>query len=77
MFQVFNILSGHIVASIMLQNFGPNPYFEDTKITKSFTFHDEGTKITATSIKWKEGMVWAFYHQLGVYLLYFSLWHCN
>jgi template-activating factor I len=38
-------------------HFSPNPYFEDTKITKSFTFLDEGTtKITATSIKWKEGM---------------------
>ncbi|CAK9158676.1 unnamed protein product [Ilex paraguariensis] len=37
--------------------FNPNPYFEDTKLTKSFTFLDEGTtKITATSIKWKEGM---------------------
>ncbi|KAM7480011.1 hypothetical protein LguiA_028224 [Lonicera macranthoides] len=37
-------------------NFNPNPYFEDAKITKSFTFLDEGTtKITATSIKWKEG----------------------
>uniref|UniRef100_A0A5B6ZX19 Putative NAP1-related protein 2 n=1 Tax=Davidia involucrata TaxID=16924 RepID=A0A5B6ZX19_DAVIN len=38
-------------------NFNPNPYFEDTKLTKTFTFLDEGTtKITATSIKWKEGM---------------------
>ncbi|KAM7471402.1 hypothetical protein LguiA_009585 [Lonicera macranthoides] len=38
-------------------NFGPNPYFEDKKLTKSYTFLDEGTtKITATSIKWKEGM---------------------
>ncbi|KAK9277881.1 hypothetical protein L1049_027438 [Liquidambar formosana] len=37
-------------------NFNPNPYFEDTKLTKAFTFLDEGTtKITATSIKWKEG----------------------
>ncbi|KAI3820821.1 hypothetical protein L1987_08370 [Smallanthus sonchifolius] len=37
-------------------NFSPNPYFEDTKLTKTFTFLDEGsTKITATSIKWKEG----------------------
>ncbi|KAE9453814.1 hypothetical protein C3L33_14277, partial [Rhododendron williamsianum] len=34
-----------------------NPYFEDTKLTKTFTFLDEGTtKVTATSIKWKEGM---------------------
>ncbi|XP_052175739.1 NAP1-related protein 2 isoform X2 [Diospyros lotus] len=38
-------------------NFNPNPYFEGTKLTKTFTFLDEGiTKITATSIKWKEGM---------------------
>ncbi|XP_076902500.1 NAP1-related protein 2-like isoform X2 [Bidens hawaiensis] len=38
-------------------NFSPNPYFEDTKLTKTITFLDEGsTKTTATSIKWKEGM---------------------
>ncbi|XP_010091501.2 NAP1-related protein 1 [Morus notabilis] len=37
-------------------NFSPSPYFEDTKLTKTYTFHDEGTKITATPIKWKEGM---------------------
>lgn len=38
-------------------NFKSNPYFEDTKLTKTFTFLDEGTtKVTATSIKWKEGM---------------------
>ncbi|KAA0036075.1 NAP1-related protein 2 [Cucumis melo var. makuwa] len=38
-------------------NFNTNPYFEDTKLTKTFTFLDEGTrKINATSIKWKEGM---------------------
>ncbi|OIW00001.1 hypothetical protein TanjilG_26338 [Lupinus angustifolius] len=37
-------------------NFKPNPYFEDTKLTKTYTFLDEGaTKITATPIKWKEG----------------------
>lgn len=37
-------------------NFSSNPYFEDTKLTKTFTFLDEGTtKITATTIKWKEG----------------------
>ncbi|KAK6128238.1 hypothetical protein DH2020_038011 [Rehmannia glutinosa] len=39
------------------KHFKPNPYFEDTKLTKTFTFLEEGTtKITATSIKWKEGM---------------------
>lgn len=39
-------------------NFNPNPYFEDTKLTKTFTFsdEDEGTKVIATQIKWKEGM---------------------
>ncbi|KAH6834994.1 NAP1-related protein 2 [Perilla frutescens var. hirtella] len=37
--------------------FKPNPYFEDTNLTKTFTFLEEGvTKITATNIKWKEGM---------------------
>ncbi|KAG7951565.1 hypothetical protein I3843_12G014000 [Carya illinoinensis] len=36
----------------------PNPYFEDTNLTKTFTYADDDgtTKITATSIKWKEGM---------------------
>ncbi|KAL6583983.1 hypothetical protein OROMI_003272 [Orobanche minor] len=38
-------------------NFNPNPYFENAKLTKTFTFLEEGiTKIAATSIKWKEGM---------------------
>lgn len=37
-------------------NFSPNPYFEDTKLVKTFTFLEEGTtKVTATPIKWKEG----------------------
>ncbi|KAJ4973149.1 hypothetical protein NE237_006323 [Protea cynaroides] len=37
--------------------FNPNPHFEDTKLKKTFTFSDEGTtKITGTTIKWKEGM---------------------
>ncbi|XP_047331465.1 NAP1-related protein 2 [Impatiens glandulifera] len=37
-------------------NFNPNPYFGDTKLTKTYTFLDEGTtKITATSINWNEG----------------------
>ncbi|KAK6796921.1 hypothetical protein RDI58_004622 [Solanum bulbocastanum] len=40
-----------------LQIFKPNPYFEDTKLVKTYTFLDEGsTKITGTAIKWKEGM---------------------
>ncbi|KAB1223291.1 NAP1-related protein 2 [Morella rubra] len=38
-------------------NMNENPYFEDTKLTKTFTFYDEGTtKISGTNIKWKEGM---------------------
>ncbi|XP_010428446.1 PREDICTED: NAP1-related protein 1 [Camelina sativa] len=37
-------------------NFSSNPFFEDAKLTKTFTFFEEGTtKITATPIKWKEG----------------------
>ncbi|KAF3669570.1 NAP1-related protein 2 [Capsicum annuum] len=37
--------------------FKPNPYFEDTKLVKTYTFLDEGsTKIIGTAIKWKEGM---------------------
>ncbi|ONK75452.1 uncharacterized protein A4U43_C03F16990 [Asparagus officinalis] len=38
-------------------NFSANPYFEDTKLSKTYTFLDEGTtNITGTTIKWKEGM---------------------
>ncbi|KAG5049688.1 NAP1-related protein 2 [Glycine soja] len=37
-------------------NFNANPYFEDTKLVKTYTFLEEGTtKVTATPIKWKEG----------------------
>ncbi|KAL8123544.1 NAP1-related protein 2-like isoform X2 [Apium graveolens] len=37
-------------------NFNSNPFFEDSKLTKSFTFLDEGvTKVIATNIKWKDG----------------------
>jgi template-activating factor I len=37
-------------------NFNDNEFFEDKKLTKTYTFLDEGTtKVTATSIKWKEG----------------------
>ncbi|KAK7860889.1 nap1-related protein 2 [Quercus suber] len=36
-------------------NFNENPYFEDPKLTKTFIFFGEGTtKITGTTIKWKE-----------------------
>ncbi|KAF3950554.1 hypothetical protein ACB098_01G287800 [Castanea mollissima] len=38
-------------------NFNENPYFEDLKLTKTFIFFGEGTtKITGTTIKWKEDM---------------------
>ncbi|GAU26037.1 hypothetical protein TSUD_224980 [Trifolium subterraneum] len=37
-------------------NFNPNPYFEDTKIVKYFTFLGEGkTRVTNTPIRWKKG----------------------
>eukprot|EP00252_Welwitschia_mirabilis_P016261 TRINITY_DN3587_c0_g1_i1.p1 TRINITY_DN3587_c0_g1~~TRINITY_DN3587_c0_g1_i1.p1 ORF type:complete len:254 (+),score=81.04 TRINITY_DN3587_c0_g1_i1:284-1045(+) len=37
--------------------FRPNPYFEDTKLSKVFSFSDDGTtKISGTIVKWKEGM---------------------
>ena len=35
----------------------PNPYFEDTKLVKAFSFYDNGsTKIIGTILKWKDGM---------------------
>ncbi|CAL9754487.1 unnamed protein product, partial [Musa acuminata subsp. burmannicoides] len=38
-------------------NFSNNPYFEDTKLTKTYSFNDEGTtKVSGTTIKWKDGM---------------------
>ncbi|XP_078444796.1 NAP1-related protein 2-like [Wolffia australiana] len=37
-------------------SFSPNPYFEDTKLTKTFSFFDDGTtNITGSKIRWKEG----------------------
>ncbi|CDP02225.1 unnamed protein product [Coffea canephora] len=48
-----DVKSGYSIAF----NFKQNPYFEDTKLTKTFIFLDEGTtRITGTAIKWKEGM---------------------
>ncbi|XP_020091036.1 NAP1-related protein 2-like isoform X2 [Ananas comosus] len=39
------------------KNFSPNPYFEDTKLIKTYSFTEEGTtNISGTAIKWKEGM---------------------
>ncbi|OAY75887.1 NAP1-related protein 2 [Ananas comosus] len=38
-------------------NFSPNPYFEDTKLVKTYSFTEEGTtNINGTKIKWKAGM---------------------
>ncbi|KAH9719704.1 NAP1-related protein 2 [Citrus sinensis] len=49
---------GELLSEEDQKNFSPNPYFEDNKLTKTFTFLDDdgSMKITATSIKWKEGM---------------------
>lgn len=57
--EIFSELVGTIFFFYFVcQHFKPNPYFEDSKLTKTFTFLEEGTtKITATNIKWKEGMV--------------------
>lgn len=41
-----------------MQNFSSNPFFEDKKLSKTYSFSDEGTTtITGTTITWKEGMV--------------------
>ncbi|XP_020586704.1 NAP1-related protein 1-like [Phalaenopsis equestris] len=38
-------------------NFSTNPYFEETKLSKTYTFFEDGTTdIAGTTIKWKEGM---------------------
>ncbi|KAL1810236.1 hypothetical protein DCAR_0729912 [Daucus carota subsp. sativus] len=48
-----DVKSGYSISFI----FNPNPYFENSKLTKTLTFLDEGsTKIAATPIEWKEGM---------------------
>ncbi|ERM94443.1 hypothetical protein AMTRI_Chr04g252890 [Amborella trichopoda] len=48
-----DVKSGYSIAF----NFSTNPYFENTKLTKTISFSDEGTsKITGTTIKWKDGM---------------------
>ncbi|XP_059077338.1 NAP1-related protein 2 isoform X6 [Cryptomeria japonica] len=37
--------------------FRPNPYFEDTKLTKVFRFTDElTTSVSGSMVKWKDGM---------------------
>ncbi|KAA0055886.1 NAP1-related protein 2 [Cucumis melo var. makuwa] len=41
--------------SIMF-SFNENPYFEDRKLEKTYTFFEDGAiKITGTTIKWKDG----------------------
>ncbi|KAJ4707465.1 NAP1-related protein 2 [Melia azedarach] len=48
-----DVKSGYCIAF----HFSENPHFENTKLSKTFTFLDEGTtKIAGTPIKWKEGM---------------------
>ncbi|XP_059299904.1 NAP1-related protein 2-like isoform X2 [Lycium ferocissimum] len=38
------------------KNFKPNPFFENSKLSKTYTILEDGsTKVTATTIKWKEG----------------------
>ncbi|KAK7304617.1 hypothetical protein VNO77_42501 [Canavalia gladiata] len=47
-----DVKSGYSIAF----NFNSNPYFEDSKLVKTYTFLEEGTtNVTATPIKWKEG----------------------
>ncbi|KAL0908494.1 hypothetical protein M5K25_022991 [Dendrobium thyrsiflorum] len=39
-------------------NFSPNPYFENKKLTKTFSFPDPAASvITGATINWKEGLV--------------------
>ncbi|KAF9625961.1 hypothetical protein IFM89_028347 [Coptis chinensis] len=48
-----NVDSGYSITF----NFKPNPYFEDTELSKTFVYpEDELTLVTGTTIKWKEGM---------------------
>lgn len=65
-----------LVPRVLIQHFNTNPYFEDTMLKKSFTFPEEGAaNVVATSIKWKEGMVWVLditliKHTLQVHLCF-------
>ncbi|KAG5571802.1 hypothetical protein H5410_061568 [Solanum commersonii] len=48
---------GELLTEEDQKNFSANPYFENTKLSKTYTFLEDGpTKISATTIKWKEGM---------------------
>ncbi|KAL5206134.1 hypothetical protein ABZP36_034343 [Zizania latifolia] len=58
-------LSHPVIAELLTEDdqktFSPNPYFEDTKLTKAYSFSDDGAvKVKATSIRWKEGMIFSF-----------------
>lgn len=47
-----------MIILIVLQNFNSNPYFKNTKLSKTYTFLEDGpTKITASTIQWTEGRV--------------------
>ena len=42
----------------VVQNFQRNPYFNDAKLTKVFSFSDDGTtSVSGFQPKWKSGMV--------------------
>lgn len=45
-------------SSARYQTFKVNPYFVNTKLTKTVEFSDDGTlRSVGTSIQWKEGKV--------------------
>lgn len=82
-FDIFGILLFRVIFLLLMiivftstwdfQNFEENPYFENTKLTKTYKFCDEGTtNITGTPIKWKEGMV-----RVTADLAYFILYLLN
>ena len=65
------------VLNLNWQAFSSNPYFEDTKLTKTCSFSDDG-KITvkATTINWKDGMVLCLVNRISAsakLLLYVKL----
>ncbi|WOL17141.1 NAP1-related protein 2 isoform X2 [Canna indica] len=48
-----NVKAGYSI----IFNFSNNPYFEDTKLIKTYSLTDDGTSsVSGTAIKWKEGM---------------------
>ena len=47
-----------MLTTLNWKTFSSNPYFEDKKLTKTYSMSDDGTvTVKATSIKWKAGMV--------------------